>query len=72
MLCDEYANHLKVNGKTENHIDSMMHVAQKWFYSGFGENTLIKDLDYGKHILPFFTKLKETISPQTAVRLHLL
>ena len=69
MLCDEYANHLKVNGKTENHIDSMMHVAQKWFYSGFGENSLIKDLDYGKHILPFFTKLKETISPQTGNKL---
>lgn len=65
QLCEEYLQHITIKGRSLNHINSMKTVTDGIFYPQLGANTLIADIDYAKHILPFFTWLKTTPSPST-------
>ena len=65
QLCEEYLQHITINSRSLNHITSMKKVAEGIFYPQLGANTPIADIDYAKHILPFFTWLKTTSSPST-------
>ena len=56
-LVEEYLQHSRANGSTENHLDSIVSVANALFYPAFGKEKLIVNFDYGRDILPFMTMI---------------
>ena len=65
MLCDAYFEHSASKGSSQNHITAMKTVAETIFYQHLGADTPIKDINYGNHILPMLSLLKNTPSKHT-------
>ena len=67
-LVEEYLQHSRANGSTENHLDSILSVANALFYPAFGKEKLIVSFDYGHDILPFMTKIANEPSQRGSCR----
>lgn len=60
MLIEEYVQHSREGGCSENHAATMEWVGKGIFCQQLGANTPIKDIDYKTHILPFMDWLRTT------------
>ncbi|MEL7639692.1 MAG: site-specific integrase [Solidesulfovibrio sp.] len=63
-LSKMYLDHLRVSGRTQNHIKNLDNLLKHMFFDILGKNTLVKNMTYLKDIVPFI-KLMQGVSPQT-------
>lgn len=63
-LSNMYLDHLRVSGRTPNHIKNLDNLLKHMFFDILGKNTLVKNMTYLKDIVPFI-KLMQGVSPQT-------
>lgn len=62
-LAREYIQHSQSNGSTDNHLKSLAYEIRGRLYPMFGKDTPIREIDYGRHILPFMNQLRQEKNP---------
>lgn len=62
-LAREFIQHSKSHGSTENHLKTMAYAIRARFYPFLGKDTPVRDIDYGRHILPLLTQLMQEKNP---------